>query len=892
MRQGIVKNELFQASQLTILLSHTIFAGILAVETFVMGWEKWPLLPILIGVLISWSLHVEQKFTDQQRIWIYTVMIMFSFFFYGSHTTSVYDTVAVMSLSMLLYTMTGMKALITFLQILYYLTFAYGIGLMWMEGVTFDALIISRSILHVVVVTVVAWVARMIITKWIQVLGASSREIDMLTDATDRLNDFLANVSHEIRTPVNAIIGLSGIGIEEETDPEKKANLISVRNAGLRVAEQIGDILDYSEIDRKRLVANFEDYMLASLFNDLVNELRPYKRDEIELVIDVDPSIPSVLHTDVSKLRKILRHLIMNGLKYTKEGGVYVRICAEKQDYGINLFIEVTDTGIGMTEEECERISERFYQADSGRSRKSGGLGLGMAVVSGFVASLGGFMTLKSKVGEGTTVRVSIPQKVVDPAGCMSVADGDKLVLGAYLNFEKFPHPIVREYYNTMVRNIVAGLGVKMHRVDNVSNLVKLMRSVQLTHLFVGEEEYLAAREHLEKLTSQIMVVVVADHGFQLPAGSKARIMEKPFYCFPVAAILNMMPGTETDIGNMYCHGVRALVVDDEPMNLTVAQNIFRRYGMEVTTAASGQESIDLCRERPFDIVFMDHMMPGMDGVEAMRRIRAEGGREHGTVPIVALTANAVSSAKEMFLSVGFDGFVSKPIELVELERVLKRVLPKSAITFEKKKELPQDMPAEESKEAAGQEKDTFDAKLAACGIDAKAGIGYSAGDEEFYRVLLEQYVTESAEKLEKLERFRKEKNAKEYQILVHALKSTSRTIGNAGLSDHAKELEDAAKAEDFSFIEAHHDAVMAEYRTTVDGIIAACGITAAKEPDADEVLEFAAETEPVRDLTLSGRDKTPEAVLDFTPVKDAEEEILEFAPAKETPIKEKTDES
>ena len=874
MRPGIEKNEMFQASQLTILLSHTIFAAILAMETFLMGWEKWPLLPILLGVLISWKLHVEQTFSDRQRIWIYTVMIMFSFFFYGSHTTSVYDTVAVMSLSMLLYTMTGMKALITFLQFLYYVTFAYGIGLMWMEGVQFDALIVSRSVLHVVVITVVAWVARMIISKWTQVLNASTHEIEMLTDATDRLNDFLANVSHEIRTPVNAIIGLSGIAIEEESDKEKKANLVSVRNAGLRVAEQIGDILDYSEIDRKRLVTNFEDYMLASLLNDLVNELRPYKREQIELVIDVDPAIPSVLHTDVSKLRKILRHLIMNGLKYTQEGGVYVRICSEKQEYGINLFIEVTDTGIGMTEEECERITERFYQADSGRSRKSGGLGLGMAVVSGFVASLGGFMTLKSKAGEGTTVRVSLPQKVVDAQSCMSVADSERLALGAYLNFDKFPHPGVREFYNTMMRNIVAGLNVKMHLVDNVSNLVKLTHSVQLTHLFVGENEYKQSGKLLEELAEKIMVVVVADSSFRLPAGSGARIMEKPFYCFPVAALLNTIPGSESEEGSLYCRGVRALVVDDEPMNLTVARNIFRRYGMEVSVAASGQESIDLCRENRYDIVFMDHMMPGMDGVEAMRRIRSDGGRDNGTMPIVALTANAVSSAKEMFLSVGFDGFVSKPIELVELERVLKRVLPKSVLTYEKKAETVTDAPAETVKEeplktepaaedaAQDMPGDAFSEKLAAYGIDTKVGIGYSAGDEDFYRILLEQYVKESGEKQEKLEHFLTEKDLKNYQIIVHALKSTSRTIGNAGLSDHAKELEDAAKAGDLDFITAHHDTVIEEFRTVVDGIAGVCGISQ-ESGDGEEVLEFSPE----------GSLETGDEILEFAPVKEKKNE-------------------
>ena len=127
---------------------------------------------------------------------------------------------------------------------------------MWQAGETFDSLMISRAVLHIAVITAVSVISRLTIDKWLKVMNASSEEIEKLTDATDRLNDFLANVSHETRTPINAIIGLSGICIDEEDDPEKMANLISVRDAGRRVADQIGDILDFTEIDRKNLTNN------------------------------------------------------------------------------------------------------------------------------------------------------------------------------------------------------------------------------------------------------------------------------------------------------------------------------------------------------------------------------------------------------------------------------------------------------------------------------------------------------------------------------------------------------------------------------------------------------------------------------------------------------------
>ena len=851
----IERNDLFQASQLTILLSYTVFSVILIGETFLMHWEIWPLIPITIGVIASWILHLNQQFTERSRIWVYSAFIMFTFFFYGSHRTSVFDTVAVMSVVLILYTMTGIKRLITFLQFLYYITFGYGLLVMWREGEPFDSLMISRAVLHVAVITTISIVSRTTIEKWLQVMHASNEEIESLTDATDRLNDFLANVSHETRTPINAIIGLTGICIDEEQNTERQANLIAVRDAGRRVAEQISDILDVTEIDRGKLTNNCEDYMLSSLLNDLVGEIRPFKPKELELVIDVDPAIPSVMNSDIGKLRKILRHLILNGLKYTREGGVYVRLTSIPQSYGVNLIIRVTDTGIGMTEEEQERILERYYQADSGRTRQGGGLGLGLTIVAGFTASLGGFMTLSSQPEKGTTVSVSIPQKVIEPASCMSVAKPERLSLGAFLHLDKYADPNVREYYNMMIRNIVRGFGVQMHRVDNAANLRKLLKSVKLTHLFVSEEEYGDAAETIESIASSVIVVVVANSDFVLPEGSRSRIMEKPFYCFPVAAVLNAEYSTPAADDTLFYQNITALAVDDEPMNLIVAKNILRRYGMTVVTANSGIEAVEMCRERRFDIIFMDHMMPGMDGIEAMKLIRANNAKENIDVPIVALTANAVSTARETFISVGFDGFVSKPIELVELERVLRRVLPRSAAVSG-----PAAVSAEVPQETAPRKKEqSVLEQVGACGLDTAEGLRYCADDEEFYLTVIGQFIGETAEKDEKMRAFLADGDLKNYEIVVHALKNALKLIGSDALSERAKTLEFAAKEQDRAVIDAQHEALMTDCRSLTEQLRAVLGVPDAvptAEEDGD-VLEFLPEPES---------DEDDDAVIEFAP--------------------------
>ncbi len=808
--------DLFQTSNLTLLISYTVFAVILMAESLLMGWETWAVCLILVSVIICWVMHIRHNTSEEIRIWTTAGLMMVCFFFYGTHETSTFDLALVISAVIVLNTMTGKKSLITMSQVTYYVTMAYAIYVLVVNKTEFDPLMISRLALHLAMVFAVGKFAKIIIDKWVDVLSSSKDEVIQLKDATERLNDFLANVSHELRTPVNAIIGLTSLCIDKSRNREVEGDLIAVRDAGRKVAEQIGDILDYSEIDRHKAVCNNEDYMLSSVLHDLVTDIKQYKSRNVELVIDVDPSIPAVMNSDVGKIKKVLKALITNGLKYTQKGGVYVRISSIAQDYGVNLCIEVTDTGKGMTEYELEKVYDSFYQADSGRARQGGGLGLGLAIASGFVSLLKGFMTIESTPDVGTTVNVSIPQRVVDPLSCMSVANPDKLCLGAFLHFEKYESPAVRDYYNNMVLNIVKGLGVQMHRVNNAENLKLLHNSIHMTHLFIAEEEYNDNVKLIEELAREMVVAVVANEGIVLPKNTNVKVLEKPFYCFPVVSILNSTIGDkEEHKKKLRCEGVRALVVDDESMNLVVARSIFERYGMKVVTATSGQESIDICRERVFDIVFMDHMMSGMDGVEAMKRIRTDVSGLNGSIPIVALTANAMSSAKQMFLKEGFDGFVSKPIEIEELERVIKQVLPKSSISFidaEAEKEIIAINEAvPEPEPEPGSEKDVI-AVLKKSGIDTDAGIKYCVGDTDFYKSLLMQFASEATDKIASMKQYFLIHDWHNYEILVHALKSTSKMIGVADLSEKAKALEMAAKANDEEFILDNHNLMIQDY--------------------------------------------------------------------------------
>lgn len=828
-------DELFISSHMMMLLTYTIFSIILVAEIFVMDWEKWMTFLILGGVLLSWYIYFSNIGSGRMRLWVCSLLMMATFFYYGTHDTSTFDLAVVICVVMFLYTMTGIHSLVTLCQFTYYITMAYEIINLAAGGMKFDSLTLTRTLLHVAVVTMTAWISRTIINKWQEVLGHSKEEITKLNESTGRLNDFIANVSHEIRTPINTILGLCNIEISKEMDRDRKNDLVAIEEAGKRIGEQISNILDFSEIDRNNVAVNYEDYMLSSVFNDLVSEIEPHRKKNIELVIDVEPSIPSVMNTDVDKLKKILWHLIINGIKFTNEGGVYVHVSSVSQVYGINLIIEVKDTGIGMDEHQLEMIYDDFYKADSGRDRTTGGLGLGMMIVHGFVKSLGGFMIIESSIGGGTSVRVSIPNRIIDPNPCMSVKDRESISLGAYLHFEKYSNPHVREFYDSMVRNIVTGLKVSMHRVDNLGSLRALVDNKKLTHLFAGPEEYNSAVEYMESLASDVLVTVVANpEELNRPTASKVRVMPKPFYCFPVVGILNSKPGDDVfEEGAVSFTGARALIVDDEPMNLIVSSGMLRRYGMIVTTCESGQEAIDLCRQNEYDVIFMDHMMPVMDGVEAMRRIRSEQTRSKIITPVIAFTANAVSSAREMFRQAGFDGFVAKPVDMVELERVLKRVLPPALVVANS------NQPPKEDHSGIAPD-DIFD-RLKAIGVDTDTGMYYSQNDAEFYKTLLNQYVQESTAKKKTMEESLALGNLGDYAIQVHSIKSTSKMIGEMNLSEMAKELEEAAKRGDRAFVDKSHNAMLAVYERLLDAIDPDRAASKVKEDtsDFDEILEF-----------------------------------------------------
>lgn len=432
---------------LAILLGCTVFIIVLAGESILLGWELGAVIPLLMGLAASWVLHATEKVPEQVRLWLYLTLAMLAFFFYGIHETSFYDMAPVMIFLILVYSSAEIHAIVDICMITYFFTAGYDLVLVFHWGVPLTALSITRTALHFMLVYMAGHMTKRAMGRRIRERAGLDHRIKELEEINRQTEDFMTNVSHELRTPINAVTGITAVMLKNEEDAVKRKDIFSIQLAGHRLFSQIEDILDYSEIDTGKITVSEDIYMISSIINDIINGEHLQEKGP-ELIFDIDANVPSVLFGDGRKIRKIIQHLVDNAVKFTKRGGVYVRVYAIPKAYGINLCIQVSDTGIGIGEEDLEHINGKIFQASGSRSRSTGGLGLGLPVVYGMAAAMEGFIQIESTKEVGTTVSVSIPQKVSDGSPCMVVEDRDKLCLACFLKLEKYENPDVRSYYD------------------------------------------------------------------------------------------------------------------------------------------------------------------------------------------------------------------------------------------------------------------------------------------------------------------------------------------------------------------------------------------------------------------------------------------------------------
>jgi len=450
------------------------------------------------------------------------------------------------------------------------------------------------------------------------------------------------------------------------------------------------------------------------------------------------------------------------------------------------------DSGRGIKQEDVKKLFGEYMQVDQNKNKGIEGVGLGLAISWNIVKAMGGDIKVYSEYGKGSIFTVTIPQKVSSSVPLASVKDPDKISVIVYER---------RELFANSIAFTIDNLGVACTLVSSNSELHNELSEREYSFIFISFSLYENNKETIMKMGQTSKVVLLVEFG-ESTDDKKMRTIAMPVYSVSIANILNgvsesfSLDENEETIGRFIAPEAIVLVVDDVGTNLKVAQGLLSPYKMQVDICKNGQDAIQAVTDIRYDLVFMDHKMPIMDGTEATAYIREKGEEDpyYKNLPIIALTANAVSGAKEAFLKSGFNDYLSKPIDTVELNIILERWIPK-----EKKKQSFTD-----DNNNKAEIKDEASGKIEIEGLNIEKGIFFSGGKEKAYLETLALFYKDGIEKIKSINDSLGNNDLNLYTIHVHALKSASANIGAEALSEAAAILEQAGERQDKEYIEEH----------------------------------------------------------------------------------------
>ena len=662
-------------------------------------------------------------------------------------------------------------------------------------------------------------------------------------------DDFLANISHEIRTPINTIAGMSEILANEDLKDDVREKVQDLQGASHNLVTLVSDMLDFAEIQSGKLELTESSYNLTSTINDIVNIINNQKKSkEIEFILDIDTDIPALLVGDEQKLKRAMLNILSNAVKFTEVGCVVLEISCRRESYGVNLCITVRDTGIGIDSSQLHNVFNSFSMVDTKRNRQEGGVGLGLAIAQAIIEKMGGFISVRSKKGEGSEFQIIVPQKVEQYEPMIVLENPLRFNVLVYIDMNQFFISSVKSEYGNNIRNITENLGIIVHVCRNLNELKRRIERNYITHIFITLYEYTMDESYFNGLAKQTGVVIILEETDDYRVHSDDIIrLYKPFYALPVSIILkggkryNNLSRENMNRNMFIAPDAKILIVDDNTINLRVESSLMKNYRFTIDTALSGMEALEKLESKDYDMVFMDHMMPEMDGVDTLHRIRDKAGIYYANIPVIALTANAVAGAKEMLIAEGFQDFLSKPVEIASMHRILEKYLPDAKKIYD----FEDDTTDVQSGETVynNHERDTIYEQLhnpqasvkepgaetaredTAADIDEKQGALYCGSLEDFEDILKIHY-EDYEENSRKIQAFYDSKDWKNYVILVHGLKSSMKSVGIMKLSDMCLGLELAGKENRIDYILKNHDAMMAEYGRIHDVIGNRLGIT------------------------------------------------------------------